>query len=223
MKNRTAGTVPLVQKMGMVMRKGTATRERLLAIAETAILAKGFSATSIEEVIAEAEITKSGFFYYFKDKTELARALVLRYLQEDEIVLDGLFNRARELNEDPLHAFLIGLKLFSEMMMDLPEGHPGCLVATICYQERLFDRDIHELTRSGVLNWRARFLKILTEIAEKYPLNDDVDLVEVADLVSTIVEGGIIMSKAAREPMKLASQIMLLRSYIKLLFTPRGD
>jgi TetR/AcrR family transcriptional repressor of nem operon len=203
------------------MRKGEQTRERLLTIAEASILAKGFSATSIEEVISEAEITKSGFFYHFKDKTELARALILRYLESDEILLDDLFGRAKELNEDPLHAFLIGLKLFAEMMEDLPEGHPGCLVATIVYQERLFDREIHELTRAGVIIWRKRFVDMLTEISEIYPPRDDVDLEAVADMISTMIEGGIIMSKALKEPKKLAEQVMLLRSYIKLLFLPR--
>jgi TetR/AcrR family transcriptional repressor of nem operon len=203
------------------MRKGEQTRERLLTIAEASILAKGFGATSIEEVISEAEITKSGFFYHFKDKTELARALILRYLESDEILLDDLFGRAKELNEDPLHAFLIGLKLFAEMMEDLPEGHPGCLVATIVYQERLFDREIHELTRAGVIIWRKRFVDMLTEISEIYPPRDDVDMEAVADMISTMIEGGIIMSKALKEPKKLAEQVMLLRSYIKLLFLPR--
>ena len=37
------------------------------------MLAKGFAATSIEELIAAAGITKSGFFYHFKDKGELAK------------------------------------------------------------------------------------------------------------------------------------------------------
>ena len=217
----TGGTVPPVQKSETVMRKGAETRERLLTIAESAILAKGFGATSIEELITEAEITKSGFFYHFRDKSELARALVHRYLEKDEVILDDIFRRARELHDDPLHAFLIGLKLFAEMMADLPEGHPGCLVATICYQERLFDRDIHEMTRSGALAWRERFVAMLEEISETYPPNDDVDMEEVADLISTIVEGGIIMSKALKEPEKLAAQVMLLRSYIKLLFSPR--
>ena len=58
------------------MRKGAETRERILEIAEASVLAKGFAATSIEEVIAEAGITKSGFFYHFKDKNELARAML---------------------------------------------------------------------------------------------------------------------------------------------------
>ena len=201
------------------MGKGAETRERLLCIAEAAILAKGFGATSIDELIAEAEITKSGFFYHFKDKAEMARALMQRYLKNDEVLLDDLFKRARELNDDPLHAFLIGLKLMAEMMADLPNGHPGCLVATFCYQERLFDRDIHELARNGAFVWRHRFVDILNEICEIYPPNDDVDMVEVADLVLTTVEGGIIMSKALMEPEKLARQVMMLRSYIKLLFS----
>jgi AcrR family transcriptional regulator len=49
------------------------TRERLLGLAEAAVLEKGFAATSIEELIAGAGITKSGFFYHFKDKSELAK------------------------------------------------------------------------------------------------------------------------------------------------------
>lgn len=40
------------------MRKGEKTRNRILDIAEASILQKGFGATSIDEVIAEAEITK---------------------------------------------------------------------------------------------------------------------------------------------------------------------
>ncbi len=121
------------------MRKGEATRERILEVAEASVLAKGFGATSIEEVIAEAGITKSGF-YHFRDKNELAHHLLRRYVAEDQRILDEVFGRAAELSEDPLQSFLIGLKLLAEVMSDLPGGHPGCMIASICYQERLFDR-----------------------------------------------------------------------------------
>jgi AcrR family transcriptional regulator len=202
------------------MGKGQQTRERLMDIAESAILSKGFGATSIDEIIAEAQITKSGFFYHFKDKNELARALLERYLEREERILDDLFARARELHDDPLHAFLIGLKLFSEMMADLPNGHPGCIVATYCYNERLFDAQVRTLNRQAVLAWRERFLATFEEIAQTYPPRDDVDLEALADMVSSTVEGGIVMSKALGEPPVLAGQILLLRSYVKLLFLP---
>src|SRR5215471_5284107 len=119
-------------------RKGSDTRERILDVAEGSVLEKGFAATSIEEVIAAVGITKSGFFYHFRDKNELAKALLIRYVEREDALFDDLFARADELNEDPLHGFLVGLKMMSELMADLPNGHPGCLVASYCYQDRLF-------------------------------------------------------------------------------------
>src|SRR6187431_3632322 len=126
-------------------RRGSETRERILEIAEAAVLAKGFAATSIDELIAAISITKSGFFYHFRDKGELARALLARYIERENDLFDDLFTRADELNEDPLHGFLVGLKMMSEMFADLPNGHPGCVVASFCYQDRLFDKDVREL------------------------------------------------------------------------------
>ena len=156
------------------MRKGAATRERILEIAEAAVLAKGFGATSIDEVIAEAGITKSGFFYHFKDKNELAREMVRRYVETNDRLFDEIFGRGRELSDDPLQAFLIGLKLLAEIMADLPNGHPGCLIASICYQERLFDREIRELNANAVEGWNARFLGYLEEIAAVHPPREPV-------------------------------------------------
>jgi AcrR family transcriptional regulator len=95
-------------------RKGGDTRERILEVAEAAVLEKGFAATSIEELIAAVGITKSGFFYHFKDKNELAKALLVRYVEREDALFDDLFRRADDLNEDPLHGFLVGLKMMSE-------------------------------------------------------------------------------------------------------------
>jgi TetR/AcrR family transcriptional regulator, transcriptional repressor for nem operon len=203
------------------VRKGEKTRERILDIAETSVLQKGFGATSIDELIAEAELTKSGFFYHFSDKNALARALLQRHLERDDEILDDLFRRARELSDDPLHALLIGLKLFSEMLGKLQDGHPGCLVATYCYHERLFDREINELNASGVQNWRQRFVDIFEKIHEKYEPQDEVEVEALADMISTVVEGGIILSKVLKDPKVLADQVLLMRSYVKLLYQPK--
>jgi len=200
------------------MRKGEQTRSKIMDIAEAAILAKGFEATSIEEIIAEAGITKSGFFYHFPDKNALALALLNRYIEREEALFDGLFGRAQELHEDPLHAFLIGLKMFAEMMADLPAVHPGCLIAVYCYNERLYQNEIRALSQESALAWRARFGEILGQIAADYPPRDDVDLVALADMIASTFEGGVAMSKIMDDQRVLPDQIMLLRSYIKLLF-----
>jgi AcrR family transcriptional regulator len=203
-----------------VTSRGQETRTRILDVAQESILSKGFDATSIEEIVAGAEITRSGFFYHFPDKNALARALIERYLEEDRALLGGIFARAAELSDDPLHAFLIGLKLLSETMADMPNGHPGCIVATVCYQERLFDAAVRDLNRQSVLAWRRLFLAELEKVAARYPPRDEVDLEALADMISTVIEGGIIMAKALRDPIVLARQILLQRSYFKLLFAP---
>jgi AcrR family transcriptional regulator len=200
-------------------RKGSDTRERLLVIAEEAVLAKGFAGTSIEELIAAAGITKSGFFYHFKDKGDLAKALLLRYLEQDRQVLDGLFNRADELNEDPLHGFLVGLKLFAEMMANMTEVHPGCLAASFVYQDQLFNREVRELNAEGILRWRHRFRERFDLIAAKYPPREGVDLDALADMAATLIEGALILSRALRDPSIPPKQVLLYRDFVRCVFT----
>ena len=190
-------------------------------IAQESILAKGFDATSIEEIVAAADITKGGFFYHFPDKNALAHALIERHIEVEDGIFDDLLARAAELHEDPLHAALIGLKLLAELIDDMPNGHPGCIVATVAYQEQLFDARVREVNRRAVLGWRKRFRAMFEEIAAVYPPNDAVDLDALGDFVSTVVEGGIVLSKSLGDPAICGRQIMLLRSHVKLLFSPR--
>jgi len=203
-------------------RRGSETRERILEIAEAAVLAKGFAATSIDELIAAVGITKSGFFYHFKDKGELARAMLLRYLDRDKALLDNLFSRADELNEDPLHGFLVGMKLFAEMMANLPEVHPGCLAASFCYQDQLFNREIRRLNAEGMLAWRIRFRERLDLIAKRYPPRHAVDLDALADMIATLVEGGLILGRALNDITILPRQVLLYRDFVRSVFAPAG-
>jgi AcrR family transcriptional regulator len=218
-------TAPVVQSVASVrnvmdsaLRRGGDTRERILDAAESAVLEKGFAGTSIDELIAAVGITKSGFFYHFRDKGELARALLVRYIEREDELFTELFRRADELNEDPLHGFLVALKMMSEMMSDLPSGHPGCLVAAYCYQDRLFDKEIHALNSAAILGWRKRFRERLESIAARYPPRIPVDLGDVADMLSAIADGGIILSKAVRDRNALPRQILLYRDFVRAIF-----
>ena len=202
----------------MQKRKGSETRELILSFAESAVLEKGFAATSIDELIAAVGITKSGFFYHFKDKGDLAKSLLHRYIVNENAILDDLFDRADELNEDPLHGFLVGLKMLAELLADLPSTHPGCLIAAYCYQDRLFDQSVRDMNRDAVLGWRARFRKRLGDIAGKYPPAAGVDLDALADMVSSLVDGGIILSKAVQDKSILPGQVMLYREFVKMVF-----
>ena len=196
----------------------TGKREQILDVAGVNIIEKGFAATSIEEIVVAVGITKSGFFYHFSDKNELAKALLQRYVDMEETIFRDIEARAYELNEDPLHGFLISLKLLAELLEDMPNGHPGCLIASYCYQSQLFSADIRDLNAKALQAWRGRFLRQLENIAEVYPPRMDVDLADVADMVSAIADGAIILSRVMHDKNILPRQVMLYREFIKALF-----
>ena len=202
------------------MRKGNETRERILDIAESAVLAKGFGATSIDEIIAEAEITKSGFFYHFKDKNELARGLLARYNEQNDRLLENVFGRANQLSDDPLQRLLIGLTLFAEYMSALPGGHPGCLVATMSYQDRLFDREVRSMVTQTVKTWNDFFEGMIEEILAVYPSREPVEADKLARMICCSIDGGIIMTKSLGRPEVLPEQMLMARNYVKALFQP---
>lgn len=200
--------------------KGEATRERICSAAERIVLDKGFAATSLEEIMEAAGVTKSGFFYHFRDKLDLAKALLARYVEHDNRIMDELFARADALIDDPLHAYLAFLKMFSEVMDDLPDRHPGCMVASYCYQDQIYHREIRQMSADGVLTWRRRFRERLEAIAARYPPRAPVDLDALADLNITIVEGGIILDKGRQTKGALVRQVLMLRDLVKTLFSP---
>ena len=172
-------TTPQVQSAASG--KGERTRARILDAAYEAIIQKGFAGTSIDELVEAIGITKSGFFYHFRDKGDLARQLLVRFLAEDDAVMDALTARAKQLADDPLQQFLLFLNLYAEMVDEMNALHPGCLVAAVVYQEQAFDREIRCLKSEAVMRWRERFLAWLEPIDAKY--------VESVRLPSTIATG----------------------------------
>ena len=77
---------------------------------------------------------------------------------------------------------------------------------------RLYDRDRY--------TWRNRFSGYFREIGKIYPPKEDVDYDALGDMVNSVVEGGLILSRAYDDPKVLAGQIMQLRQYVRLLFLP---
>ncbi|WP_205914559.1 TetR/AcrR family transcriptional regulator [Rhodobacter sp. SY28-1] len=202
------------------LRKGEATRERLLETAERAVLDKGFSATSIEELIAEVGITKSGFFYHFRDKNELALAMLERYIETDLSELSAFAERAKQLSDDPLQRLLIMLKLYAELLDGVTPERSGCVAASMAYQENQISRQVAARMRDLVLAWRRHFRSMLDDVAERYPPRDAVDLDTVADMCAGVLQGAVVLAKMLKDQRVMGQQVMVLRSYIKLLFQP---
>lgn len=199
-------------------KRGEDRRENILEVAEQIVLQKGFSGMSIEEVLEGAHITKGGFFYHFSSRDDLARALIQRYLQADEKVFHELFDRARSLSEDPLQQMLIFMNLLCEAMEDMADVHPGCLVASYTYASQIFDDEIRILVESGTLDWCRIFREQLEMIEESREPAIEVELDTLADMLSSMIEGGIILSRVLDDKYVLVNQLKQYRNYLRMLY-----
>jgi len=198
--------------------KANNTKERILATAEGLILSKGFSGTSIDDILERAAITKGGFFYHFDGKNELAKRLIERYLTQDAKIFNSLFDQADHLTEDPLQRLLIFIKLFADFLQNMEETHPGCLVAGLTYENQQFNDEIRDLIRSGVESWRELISQRLAVIIERRPPKMDVSQESLADMFTTCVEGGILLARIFNSNRYVVDQLLNYRAHLRLLF-----
>src|SRR5882672_1165295 len=78
-------------------------KTRLLDAALHVIRAKGYAATTVDDICTTAGVTKGSFFHHFKSKDELALAAVGHFSD----MADGLFSTAPyHAAKDPLERLL---------------------------------------------------------------------------------------------------------------------
>jgi TetR/AcrR family transcriptional regulator, transcriptional repressor for nem operon len=199
-------------------RDGTATRERILDAAQRIVLERGFAATSVDAVLAEAPATKGAFFHHFPSKNDLGRALLERYAAADERMLDDFMVAAEAESDDPAEQLVAFVRHFERAADELAPTQPGCLFVSFIYERQLAGDGEHDLIATSIRHWRTRLLKKLQAAAELHPPAIAVDLHSLADQVFTTFEGGFILARAMHDPSHLRAQLAHLRHYLELLF-----
>jgi len=199
-------------------RDGSSTRERILETAHDMVLRQGYAATSLDQILERTGVTKGAFFYHFKSKEELARALFERYLAAEHEVVELTLRRAEKLTSDPLQQVLVTLGLFEELFGALESPHPGCLIASYLYQNELMTPETVAKSRDAFGIWRREIADKLRTAAKTRPPRIEPDYEALGDMLNVIVEGGMITSKLFDDPRIMVQQIRQLRSYLELLF-----
>ena len=67
---------------------------------------------------------------------------------------------------------------------------------------------------------RDRFVEWLGAIAARYPPRDGIDLAAMADTLTVVVEGSIILSKALADRRLMGRQMRLFRQLVRMTFEP---
>jgi TetR/AcrR family transcriptional repressor of nem operon len=198
-------------------RDPVATRERILDAAERLVLERGFAATSVDAVLADAPATKGGFFHHFPSKAVLGRAVLERYAASEGQMLDTFMAAAASETEDPAEQLVALVRHFERAAAELVPTQPGCLFVSFIYERQLAG-DGDDVIADTIREWRSRLLDKLNDAARLHPPAVDVDLTSLADHVFAVFEGGFILTRALDDPAHLAAQLAHVRQYFELLF-----
>lgn len=194
------------------------TRERLLAAAETLMLARGFSGTSLDDILRETGLTKGAFFHHFKGKGELARAVAERFAATEIGLVTGWSERADRLADDPLDRALIFLRLFEEWLDGLGGPLAGCVFATFTHESAKLDPDLLELVRRELAQWELIYERKFQAVLDTRTPRAPTTAKALAEHITTLIEGGIVLANAHRDPRWLQRQVQSFRQYLELLF-----
>ena len=189
------------------------TKERLLDAAQALMLAKGFSATTVDEICEQAKLTKGSFFHYFKSKEALGQALLQRFCETGDRLHHSLCGKER----DPLkrvYAYIDGvITLSRDRVMSR-----GCLLGT--FAQELCDSHpaIRRQCANGFEAWAVQFGEELRRAKARYAPRAAFDPKELAEHLIAIMEGSLILGKARNNMKVVERNLRHYARYLRSLF-----
>ncbi len=214
--------VHVVQSKGEHLPQGSlleAAKEEILDVAERVVLEKGLEKVSMNDVKQSLEAPhRMMLAECFTSKNALLSALVQRYIEHDKAYFKDLFYRAEFLCSDPLEQIILFANLLSESIVSQPVIERGCLLAACAQRIEGLETKIQQQLCEGIDAWRAAILERLEAVAALYPPTIEVNLQELCDMLLSLLQGGIIVSRLVGTPSVVTAQVQHFRNYLRLLF-----
>jgi len=192
----------------------TNTKTRLLDAALTAIRAKGYTATTVDDICEAASVTKGAFFHHFKSKEDLAVAAARHW----GALTSSLFASApyRAL-PDPLDRILAYVDFRKAILQgELPEY--TCFAGTTI--QEVYDTHplIREACEKTISDHAAVIEADIAEAMRKYNITGDWTAQSLALYTQAVLQGAFILAKAKHNSAVAGDCIDHLRRYIEMLF-----
>jgi len=189
------------------------TKTKLLEAGQRLMLKRGFAATTIDEVCADAGLTKGSFFHYFKSKDEFAEAVLGHNWTSSQPMLDRAFSGS----DDPLERLHGYLDAFVALAAD-PQVEKSCLFGNLSQEVAPTNPVLRAACGQGFARWSERIARELDEANRLHPRAADFDSESLSAYFIAIYEGSLILAKASGDAQVLADNVEHFRSYLNALF-----
>jgi TetR/AcrR family transcriptional repressor of nem operon len=189
------------------------TRERILMAAVELFYAKGYAATGMADILKKAKANSGSFYFFFKSKEELLDAVLDWYLANlDPYIIRPIYERC----DDPIERVFLLLNDYRDKILTTDFTFT-CPIGRLALEIDPAKRKIHQKIAANFNQWTAAVRKCLDAAAYRLPAS--VDREQLAQLVLTVMEGGVMQSRAQRAIQPYDASVAQLRTYFDTLLT----
>jgi TetR/AcrR family transcriptional repressor of nem operon len=198
----------------MVIRSQHESKTKLLNAALGVIRAKGYAATTVDDICHAAGVTKGSFFHHFKSKDELALSATAFWSEMTE----GFFAAAPyHRSEDPLERLLGYVDFRAEILQgELPDY--TCLLGTLVQETYATHPGIRAACDKGMSTHIAILKRDIEAAKQMYAPDAPWSAESVGYFIQSVLQGAFIFAKAKQGPEVVRENLAHLRRYLQLIF-----
>lgn len=193
-------------------------RTRLLEAARDIIRAKGFAATSVDDLCRAAGVTKGAFFHHFASKEALGVAAAGYWVETTAAFFAAAPYHAPA---DPLERVLAYVAFRRAIVSDdLVES--SCLVGTMVQEVHQSAPAIRDACAASIFGHAATLEADIRQAMAERGIVADWTAESLARQTQAVVQGALVLAKAGNDPALARDSLDHLDRYIRLLFGVAG-
>ncbi|MFP3846260.1 TetR/AcrR family transcriptional regulator [Priestia filamentosa] len=187
-------------------------KQEIITTSRRVIYSKGYQATSINDILAAANIGKGQFYHYFSSKYDLGLAVVEDLVKEwDEEVFSGIF-QSKLSPVAKLNKMLERTLLFHTQ----EEGQSGCPIGNLAIEMSEHDETFRLKIQCIFDRWISSIEETLNELIMQGHFPSPMDSKKHAQSIIAMIEGGILLMKNQKDASFLTNILDLIRAQYRL-------
>jgi AcrR family transcriptional regulator len=180
--------------------KGRATRARIVDTAAALMFDHGVAGSSLDDVRAAANVSKSQLYHYFADKDDLTHAVIDRTVQQ---VLDNQPRLADLSSWAAISAWFDDLVAFQVAR----HAAGGCPIGSLASELAESDDVARALLADGYDRWEAPLRDGLERMRSAGELRRSADPARLATAMLASIQGGLLLTQTRRDPQQLRTAL----------------
>jgi TetR/AcrR family transcriptional regulator, transcriptional repressor for nem operon len=188
------------------------TRKKLIESASSLMLMRGFNATTVDDICAQAGMTKGSFFHYFENKDDIGQAAAQAWGEYGR----AMYGKASDAPGGPLDEIH---RLFDIMEGFTRDPDPCVCLVGMFSQEMSSEHPAFRTACARELSlWTEMFRSRLEAAKQQHKASVDFDATQVSWFINSVWQGSMLIGRTQQSAQVIRNNLKIARNYVDSLF-----